>query len=95
MKSSFKFFPVFHFGQKFFPPPGGGKWPEYISLSVYSLTWLSKEGYPCPLQVGRIAHISLALIEKQVPSFDFLRRMFIICVSQIAGEPAVRGQIKR
>ena len=27
---SFKFFPVFHFGQK--SPPGGGGWPEYISL---------------------------------------------------------------
>ena len=31
-KSSFKFFPVFHFGQNFSPPRGGGEWPEYMSL---------------------------------------------------------------
>ena len=32
MKSPFKFFPVFQFGQKSPPPPKFPKWPEYISL---------------------------------------------------------------
>jgi len=31
MKSSFKLFPVFQFGQKLFHPPRGGGWPEYMS----------------------------------------------------------------
>ena len=30
----FKFFPIFQFGQKI-PPPPGGEWPEYIYLAQY------------------------------------------------------------
>ena len=49
-KSSLKFFPVFHFGQKMSPPPGG--WPEYISLKEKNRHYLTRDGQETSQQMG-------------------------------------------
>ena len=44
LKSSFKFFPVFHFGL--------GGWPEYISLKEKNRHYLTRDGQETSQQMG-------------------------------------------
>merc|ERR1711860_159602 len=57
MKSSFKFFPVFHFGQKLPPPPGGGNGQNIYPCDITSnvgVEYLEDETLPTGWRCQRI-----------------------------------------
>ena len=77
-----KFFPVFQFGEKFTPPPGGGEWPEYISLcnitismTIYVLTTNATFGLSYPQKVtvnwlvGQVATATFLKIDLKLAHF--------------------------